>query len=129
MESGEQVYHTPDSPWYERTEIDTEAGERWFCTEREAQVAGWRAPRQRQAIPTATAAQGFASTGCESVVNVNRAGAEELEELPGIGPVKAQAIVDYRNAHGDFANVEELDEVEGIGEKTLEKIEPCVIFE
>ena len=37
--------------------------------------------------------------------------------------------MDYRNAHGDFANVEELDEVEGIGEKTLEKIEPCVIFE
>ena len=129
VDSGERVYHTPDSPWYERTEIDTEAGEQWFCTEREAQAAGWRAPKQRQAMPTATAAQGFASTGCESVVNVNRAGAEELEELPGIGPVKAQAIVDYRNAHGDFANVEKLDEVEGIGEKTLEKIEPCVIFE
>ena len=31
--SGERVYHTPDSPWYERTEIDTEAGEQWFCTE------------------------------------------------------------------------------------------------
>ena len=129
MESGEQVYHTPDSPWYELTEIDTETGERWFCTEREAQEAGWRAPRQRQAMPTATAVKSNASAGCETVVNVNRAGVEELEELPGIGPVKAQAIVDYRNAHGDFANVEELDEVEGIGEKTLEKIEPCVIFE
>ena len=129
MESGEQVYHTPDSPWYERTEIDTEAGERWFCTEREAQAAGWRAPRQRQAMPTATAVKSTATAGCETVVNVNRARVEELEKLPGIGPVKAQAIVDYRNAHGDFANVEEIDEVEGIGEKTLEKIEPCVIFE
>ena len=83
----------------------------------------------RGRLPTATAVKSIAPTGCESVVNVNKAGVEELEELPGIGPVKAQAIVDYRNAHGDFANVEELDEVEGIGEKTLEKIEPCVIFE
>ena len=129
MESGERVYHTSDSPWYERTEIDTEAGERWFCTEREAEAAGWRAPRQRQSMPTATATQGIASTGCEPVVNVNRAGAEKLEELPGIGRVKAQAIVDYRNVHGDFANFEDLDQVPGIGDKTLEKIEPCVIFE
>ena len=127
--SGEKIYHTTASTFYSRTEIDTEAGERWFCTEQEAQAAGWRAPRQRQAMPTTTAVKSNASAGCGAVVNVNRAGVEELEDLPGIGPVKAQAIVDYRKAHGEFANVEELDEVDGIGEKTLEKIAPCVIFD
>lgn len=40
---GEKVYHTPDSPWYDRTSIDTSKGERWFCSEQEAKAAGWRA--------------------------------------------------------------------------------------
>jgi endonuclease YncB( thermonuclease family) len=39
---GEKLYHTPDSPAYESTTIDERAGERWFCTEAEAQAAGWR---------------------------------------------------------------------------------------
>lgn len=40
--AGERVYHTPASPWYARTGIDTAAGEAWFCDEAEAQAAGWR---------------------------------------------------------------------------------------
>ena len=48
METGERVYHTPDSPWYARTEIDTDTGERWFCTEQEATDAGWREPNRAQ---------------------------------------------------------------------------------
>ncbi|NJK72650.1 MAG: thermonuclease family protein [Synechococcaceae cyanobacterium SM2_3_60] len=39
---GERIYHTPDSPWYDRTVITPSQGERWFCTEAEAQAAGWR---------------------------------------------------------------------------------------
>ena len=127
--SGEKIYHTTASSSYSRTEIDAKAGERRFCTEQEAQAAGWRAPRQRQALPTATVVPSDAPAGCKTIVNINTAGVKELDTLPGIGPVKAQAIVDYRNAHGEYANVEELDKVDGIGEKTLEKIEPCVIFE
>lgn len=41
---GERIYHTPWSPWYERTKINVSAGERWFCDEAEAVQAGWRAP-------------------------------------------------------------------------------------
>ena len=39
-----RIYHTPWSPWYSRTKINTEKGERWFCDEAEARAAGWRAP-------------------------------------------------------------------------------------
>lgn len=38
--TGEKIYHTPWSPWYDRTRIDESAGERWFCDEAEAQAAG-----------------------------------------------------------------------------------------
>ncbi|MEM7711967.1 MAG: thermonuclease family protein, partial [Pseudomonadota bacterium] len=41
--SGERIYHTPWSPNYARTQIDEDAGERWFCDEAEATAAGWRA--------------------------------------------------------------------------------------
>ena len=128
VESGERVYHTPDSPWYERTEIDTEAGERWFCTEREAQAAGWRAPRQRQAMPTATAEQGEVPSNCKAIVNINTAGADELETLSGIGPVKAQNIVEYRNTNGPFSNVDDLKQVSGIKEKTLAMFRACLVL-
>ena len=42
-----RIYHAPWSPWYGRTKIDESKGERWFCSEREALDAGWRAPRWR----------------------------------------------------------------------------------
>lgn len=42
---GEKVYHTTESPFYAKTSINTSKGERWFCTEKEAKAAGWRAAR------------------------------------------------------------------------------------
>ena len=41
---GERIYHAPWSPWYSRTKLSPEKGERWFCSEAEAGAAGWRAP-------------------------------------------------------------------------------------
>ena len=55
-------------------------------------------------------------------VDINTATAEELETLMGIGPVLAQAIVDYRAEHGPFESVDELLEVSGIGETKLDNI-------
>ena len=52
-------------------------------------------------------------------IDINTAAAEELQELMGIGPVLAQAIVDYRAEHGPFRSVDELLEVSGIGEAKL----------
>ncbi len=55
-------------------------------------------------------------------VNINTASAEELMSLTGIGPTKAQAIVDYRTNFGNFTSIDQLTSVSGIGEKTLAKI-------
>lgn len=54
-------------------------------------------------------------------VNINTAALEELCSLSGIGPVKAQAIIDYRTEHGPFSSPEDLTNVKGIGQITLEK--------
>jgi len=57
-----------------------------------------------------------------AAVNVNTADAETIaKELKGIGMTKAQAIVDYRTANGNFETIEQLTEVKGIGLKTVEK--------
>ena len=120
------MYHTPNSPWYDRTQIDTSKGERWFCSEEEAKGAGWRAPEKAQPKPTSTSALDNKPKPCETEVNINTADIEELETLPGIGEVKAQSIVDYRREYGIFGSVEQLVEVRGIGEKTLDKVRNCV---
>ncbi len=58
----------------------------------------------------------------ERSIDINKAGREELEKLPGIGPVLAERILQYRAENGEFLDIEELKAVEGIGEKTFEKL-------
>jgi competence protein ComEA len=60
-------------------------------------------------------------------VRINVAGAAELEALPGVGPVLAQRIVDYREQHGPFTVVEDLLDVPGIGEAKLEAMRESVL--
>lgn len=71
-----------------------------------------------------TAAQ--APSGGVRTVNINTATAAELETLPGIGPVYAERIVAYREAHGPFKAPQEIMQVEGIGPACYEKIAPYI---
>ena len=61
-------------------------------------------------------------------VNINRATADELTAITGIGPKTAQKIVAYRKKHGAFKNADELLNVKGIGEKTLKKMKAQLKF-
>lgn len=56
------------------------------------------------------------------VVNINMAGALELESLPAIGPITAKKIIEYRSSYGYFRDKTEITKVSGIGPKTYEKI-------
>ena len=64
--------------------------------------------------------------GAGGKLDLNTATAAQLEELPGVGPVLAQRIVDWRTEHGRFASVDELGEVSGIGEKIFAELQPKV---
>ncbi|MBS5248742.1 MAG: helix-hairpin-helix domain-containing protein [Oscillospiraceae bacterium] len=60
------------------------------------------------------------------IIDLNTAAPEDLERLPGIGPAKAEAIAAYRTEHGPFRTVDQLMEVSGIGEATLEALRPYI---
>jgi competence protein ComEA len=63
------------------------------------------------------------------LVNINTATAAELEMLPHIGPTMAQRIIAYREAHGPFARIEDLQEVEGIGPRRYADLAPLIAVE
>lgn len=69
----------------------------------------------------------YSSGGSSGKININTADASELQKLTGIGPGKAKSIIDYRNKNGPFKSVDDLLNVSGIGEKTLEKIRDEIV--
>jgi competence protein ComEA len=80
------------------------------------------AAQNEEAAPSAQAAQANAS----GAVNINTASAEEFSRLPGIGPSRAQAIIDLRTRLKGFKSVEDLMRVRGIGRKTFRKLQPML---
>lgn len=64
-----------------------------------------------------------------TTININAATAEELESLDGIGEKTAQAIIEYRNENGGFSSTEEIKNVKGIGDKTFENIAAFITVE
>ena len=62
------------------------------------------------------------------VVNVNTASQEELQLLPGVGPVRARAILAERKKRGGFKRIEELAQVKGLGDSMLSRLRPHVVL-
>jgi competence protein ComEA len=60
------------------------------------------------------------------LTNINTASLIQLETLPGIGPITAQKIIDYRTAHGPFGHVEDIMNVAGIGPATFDSIQALI---
>ena len=82
-----------------------------------------RVPRKGEAV-SAEVAPGASTAG--GPLSLNTADLGALDGLPGVGPVLAARIVEWRRAHGRFTNVEELGEVSGIGERLLTQLRPLV---
>jgi competence protein ComEA len=90
-------------------------------------VVGLPAPTGAAAAASLpTGATTGATTGAPTLVNLNTATEAELDTLPEVGPVTAASILTWRDQHGGFTAVDELLEVDGIGEVTLSKLAPYV---
>lgn len=81
-----------------------------------------RSGRELSSLPASQLTTGTGHPAREGQININTASEEELDLLPGIGPVKAAAIVAWRTENGGFRYPEELILVHGIGEGTLAKL-------
>jgi competence protein ComEA len=76
--------------------------------------------------PVASGSSSSGSSAPSGPIDLNTATAEQLDTLPGVGPVLAGRIVDWRTTHGRFTSVDELQQVQGLGGKKFETLRPLV---
>ncbi|MBC7269062.1 MAG: ComEA family DNA-binding protein, partial [Streptomyces sp.] len=128
LPAGSRVADALDAAGGVRPGTDTDGLNRArFLVDGEQVVVGGPAPAAAP-VPAAGAGGGGALAGVAPVapVSLNTATAEQLDTLPGVGPVLAQHILDYRTQHGGFRSVDELREVKGIGERRFADLRDLV---
>jgi competence protein ComEA len=81
------------------------------------------------AATTSTLPTGALSQSKHGKVDLNHATADELQHLPGIGPVLAQRVIEQRTAHGPFHTVDDLRDVKGIGKKRMDQLRPLIMVD
>ena len=79
-------------------------------------------PEQGENLSTSPSDTGVAP----GLVNINTANIDELQRIPGVGPVTASRIIEYRDEYGGFGKIEDIKNVSGIGEKTFLKMKPAI---
>jgi competence protein ComEA len=83
-------------------------------------------PKRAPPVPAGSSGPAAQDTPATGPVHLNTATVEQLDELPGVGPVTAQKILDYREQHGAFSSVDDLDAIPGIGPARLEQLRELV---
>ncbi len=83
-------------------------------------------PRRAPPAAAGESSEGDGEAAPAGPLHLNTATAEQLDELPGVGPVTARKIVDYREQHGAFSSVDDLDAIPGIGPARLEQLREVV---
>lgn len=83
-------------------------------------------PRIGEKVEAAIHVQAGQPTSGKTAVNLNTAEASELETLPGIGPSKAEAIIEHRETNGPYKSIEDLKLISGIGDKTFDKLKELI---
>ena len=84
---------------------------------------------QATVATTSSIPTGARSQGKQGKLDLNRATAEELQHLPGIGPVLAQRVIEQRTTHGAFHTVDDLRNVKGIGKKRMDQLRPLIMVD
>jgi competence protein ComEA len=74
------------------------------------------------AVPSGSVTQNDSS----DKININKANETQLQEIPGIGPAKASAIIEYRELNGSFKSIDDIKNITGIGDKTFEKLKDSI---
>jgi competence ComEA-like helix-hairpin-helix protein len=119
------VYAFPKPPTL--GEVWTKAGAPGTAPDRDQTIAsGSRVERTPEGSYRVAAMSGAQLVTLGLPLDLNRATAEDLDALPGLGPALSQRIVDYRQAHGPFKRIEDLGEVPGIGPQNLAKLKPSL---
>ena len=77
-------------------------------------------------IPSLEEMKNGYETPTDGLVNINTAEVDELKTLPGIGDIKAEAIISYRESNGGFSDIQEITNVEGIKDSSYEKIKDYI---